>query len=46
LLSNYLPAGTLVGMVGRLTYWRFGKLLLLIVDETVRDTLLNGLFAG
>jgi len=28
--------GTLVGMVGRLTYWRFGKLLLLIVDETVR----------
>lgn len=28
--------GTLVGMVGRLTYWRFGKLLRLGVDETVR----------
>jgi len=28
--------GTPVGMVGRLTYWRFGNLLLLGVDKTVR----------
>lgn len=33
--------GTLVGMVGRLTYWRFGKLLLLGVDETVRGQVIG-----
>lgn len=38
--------GTLVGTVGRLAYWRFGMLLLLAVDETVRGHVMKCAFCG